>query len=249
MPNISADTKNVFPKRKNVSYKPLPNVKGMLMTESGSVRRDKNLSSSHHCTQLQTQSDEVLMALVKAKRHDAMALLFARYHRLVKHVAWRILRDRYEAEDLAQSVFLEIFQSVFLFDPAKGNAKVWILQYAYHRGFSRKEYLKRRGIYNGAPQQERKTVVSNTNSLLPLESAQFVREALANLSGPERKIIELAFYEGLTMREAANKTGDSFDSVRHHFYRGLRKLRTIFAGEARGAGRTLLPGTSGCPTL
>ena len=205
-------------------------------------------SSSHDCAQLQTQSDEALMALVQANRHDAMALLFARYRRLVQNVAWRILHDELEAEDLVQSVFLEIFQSVFRFDPAKGNAKAWILQYAYHRGFSRRLYLKRRGIYNRAPQLERKPVVPDPNSLLPLESAQFVREAFAYLSGPERKIIELAFYEGLTMREAAKKTGDSFDSVRHHFYRGIRKLRTIFAEEAEGAGRSFPPSASGCPT-
>ncbi len=69
-------------------------------------------SSSHDCAQLQTQSDEALMALVQANRHDAMALLFARYRRLVQNVAWRILHDELEAEDLVQSVFLEIFQSV-----------------------------------------------------------------------------------------------------------------------------------------
>jgi len=181
-------------------------------------------------TELKPLSDEDLIALVRAKSHDAMTLLFDRYRRLVQTVASRILRDSGEAEDLVQSVFLEIFQSAFQFDAAKGSARVWILQYAYHRSLNRKEYLNRRGIYNGPGQLVREsTPDAVTGSLLRLESAQFVREAFGYLTGAERKIITLAFYEGLTMHEAAERTGDSFDSVRHHFYRGMRKLRSIFS--------------------
>lgn len=185
---------------------------------------------------LHAQSDEALMELVQSNHHDAMGVLFSRYRRLVQNIAWRILRDNEEAEDLVQSVFLEMFQSAFLFDPAKGKAKVWMLQYAYHRAFSRKEYLRRRGLYSPRPQFCHEPAgKSETNFLLALESAQFVREAFAHLSGAERRIIQLAFYEGLTMCEAAERTGDSFASVRHHFYRGMRKLRTIFSERPGGS--------------
>jgi hypothetical protein len=47
------------------------------------------------------------------------------------------------------------------------------------------------------------------------------------LNHKQRRILELAFYEGLSMREAAEITGQSFDTVRHHFYRAIGNLRSI----------------------
>jgi RNA polymerase sigma-70 factor (ECF subfamily) len=60
-----------------------------------------------------------------------------------------------------------------------------------------------------------------------MESSHLVRQALGSLKGAQRRILELAFYEGLTMREISEKTGESFDSVRHNYYRGIEKLRSL----------------------
>src|SRR6266852_5257494 len=175
-------------------------------------------------------SDELLMVHLGQGHPDALAVLFDRYHRLVLNVALRILRDTGEAEDLMQSVFLEIFHTAAQFDPAKGATKVWILQYAYHRSFNRREYLNLRGLYerpddSGAMQKAPSAVWSG--ALGVLESARLVQEALEQLTEVERTILEFAFYEFLTMREIAARTGDSFDSVRHHYYRGLEKVRWV----------------------
>jgi RNA polymerase sigma-70 factor (ECF subfamily) len=64
-------------------------------------------------------TDEGVMVRLQLGQHDALAVLFDRYHRLVMNIALRILRDTGEAEDLMQSVFLEIFRSAAQFDPAK----------------------------------------------------------------------------------------------------------------------------------
>ena len=174
--------------------------------------------------------DDALMKFVKEGHPDALAVLFDRYRRLVLSVAWQILRDKGEAEDLVQSVFLEILQSAAKFDSAKGTAKTWILQYAYHRSFNRKKYLHLRGITN-YPEQfvpVHETSGSWCNSSFEMmESERFMQEALACLNHKQRRILELAFYEGLSMREAAEITGQSFDTVRHHFYRAIGNLRTI----------------------
>ena len=175
-------------------------------------------------------SDELLMLHLGQGHADALAVLFDRYHRLVLNVALRILRDTGEAEDLMQSVFLEIFHTAAQFDPAKGTTKVWILQYAYHRSFNRREYLNLRGRYE-RPEEPTATprapIDVRSGALGVLESARLVQEALEHLTKVERTILEFAFYEGLTMREVAARTGDSFDSVRHHYYRGLEKVRSV----------------------
>src|ERR1700761_8610313 len=97
---------------------------------------------------LNALSDEDLMLQLREGDGDALAVLFDRYNRLIMSIALRILRDVGESEDLMQSVFLEIFRAAAQFDPSKGTAKVWILQYAYHRSFNRRQYLNRRGSYD-----------------------------------------------------------------------------------------------------
>ena len=82
-----------------------------------------NVSSKDYLRPLQYAelaplSDEVLMAHLQAGHHDALAVLFDRYHRLVLTVALRILREAGEAEDLMQSVFLEIFRCAAQYDAA-----------------------------------------------------------------------------------------------------------------------------------
>src|SRR5262249_19554244 len=146
------------------------------------------------------------------------------YHRLVMNIGLRILRDSGEAEDLMQSVFLEVFRSAAQFDPAKGTTKVWLLQYAYHRGFNRRHYLTLRGLYE-QPEEQGLSGTPNPRAALvnDVESSHLIREALGSLSATQRKILELAFYDGLTMREIAEKTGESFSSVRHSYYRCLEK--------------------------
>jgi RNA polymerase sigma-70 factor, ECF subfamily len=180
-------------------------------------------------------SDEVLMAHLQAGHHDALAVLFDRYHRLVLTVALRILRDAGEAEDLMQSVFLEIFRCTAQYDAAKGTAKVWILQYAYHRSFNRRQYLNLRGIYQDTEEAlsaPKGPAAEHAGSLNGVESARLVQEALSRLNKIQRSILELVFYQGLTMREISQSRGESFDSVRHQYYRGLEKLRSILCDTA-----------------
>ena len=60
-----------------------------------------------------------------------------------------------------------------------------------------------------------------------------MREALATLSEAQKTALELAYFEGLTMHEIAEKTGETVGNVRHHFYRGLDKLRSCLRIEPK----------------
>ena len=186
--------------------------------------------------QLERLTDDQLMAELRVGNHDALAVLFDRYHRLVLSVALRIVRDPGEAEDVLQNVFLDIFRSVAQFDPTKGSTKVWLLQYAYHRAINRRQHLIARRFYG---QEDIDDVGSGLpQGSLPFgkftapELRQLLQEALATLGGSQKRVIELASYEGFTMKEIADKTGESLVAVRHHYYRGLQKLRSFVAGES-----------------
>src|ERR1700722_5129559 len=97
-------------------------------------------------SQLKSLSDEVLMAHIEAGDGDALAVVFDRYHRLVFNVAFKILRNAADAEEVLQTVFMEIYCNAVQFNPAKGTIKMWLLQYAYHRSFNRKRYLNVRAF-------------------------------------------------------------------------------------------------------
>jgi RNA polymerase sigma-70 factor (ECF subfamily) len=188
--------------------------------------------------ELKLLTDDQLMVQLQAGVNDALAVLFERYHRLVFRIAFKIVRDRGEAEDVTQNVFLEIYSSVAQFDPGKGTLKVWLLQYAYHRAFNWKSYLKRRNFYNQEGIEDLDPAFGGEffsgRKYAPGELQRLMQQGLASLGAPQKRVIELASYEGLSMKEIANKTGDSLSNVRHHYYRGLEKLHS-FITQPRGA--------------
>jgi RNA polymerase sigma-70 factor (ECF subfamily) len=183
--------------------------------------------------ELKLLTDGQLMSQMQDGVNDALAVLFERYQRLVFSIALKIVRDRGEAEDVTQNVFLEIYRSVAQFDPAKGTLKVWLLQFAYHRAFNRKQYLNTRNFYNQESTEDIDPLPQGefftSGRYAPPELQQLLQEGLASLGEPQRRVIELASYDGLSMKEIADKTGNSLSNVRHHYYRGLKKLRSFIA--------------------
>ena len=183
---------------------------------------------------LKDLNDGELMAHLQAGCNDALAVLFNRYHRLVLSIALKIIHDPGEAEDVMQTVFLEIFRSAAQFDPAKGSTKVWMLQYAYHRAINRRQHLNARNFYYQTNLEEVENRLPETAPALGRftqpELKHLLRQGLATLSGSQKQVVELASYNGLSMKEISNKTGDSLSNVRHHYYRGLQKLRS-FVGD------------------
>jgi RNA polymerase sigma-70 factor (ECF subfamily) len=182
-------------------------------------------------SELKNLSDDELMAHLQNGCNDALAVLFDRYYRLVLSIALKIVRNSGEAEEVLQVVFLEIFKSVAQFDPARGTTKMWILQYAYHRAISRKQHLNARKFYNQTDLEEIENRMPETTPTLgrftQTELKHLLQQGLRTLNSPQKRVVELASYEGLSMSEIADKTGDTLSNVRHHYYRGLQKLRSF----------------------
>lgn len=197
-------------------------------------------------------SDEELFACLKAGHHDALAILFHRYHLTVFKIARNILHDAGEAEDLMQAVFLELLQTAAQFDPAKGTGKRWIIRYAYHRSLNRKQYLNARAFYDQEEVENCKALESAltpiaTMGLAEQEAKRFVQEALQTLSDAQRTTLSLVFFDGLAMSEIANRHKQSLASVRHHYYRGLQKLRSFLCLGVSEAGNCRKEHTHGQP--
>jgi RNA polymerase sigma-70 factor (ECF subfamily) len=181
--------------------------------------------------ELRRSTDDQLMVQLAGGVDDALAVLFERYQRLVFSIALKIVRDRGEAEDVTQNVFLEIYRSVAQFDPAKGTLKVWLLQFAYHRAFNRKKHLNTMKFYDQETIEDVDRVSHGefvtSGRYAPAELQRLLHQGLASLNRSQKRVIELASYDGLSMKEIADKTGNSLSNVRHHYYRGLQKLRSF----------------------
>ncbi len=191
--------------------------------------------------QLALLQDSELIQLIKRGANEAASVLYSRYRRLVWSISFNILRDRAEAEDVVQDVFLEVWRRARIFDPSRGSVKMWILQYAYSRSLNRRKYLALHhlngfglnGDGNGHGSHFKDSSNGNGFEALTFEERHdMVVRALEFLSPKQRQAIKLIYFEGLLMREVAQRMGESISNVRHFYYRGIKKLRTAIGGPA-----------------
>ncbi len=183
-------------------------------------------------------SDEVLLTTVCTGDRDALALLFRRYGHLVRNVGQRILRDRAEADDLVQEVFLYIHRKSSLFDSSKGSASSWIVQVAYTQALLRRRQLKSQGFYMSGITDKPVESDQATNkgadydhTVEGLFGRNGWKKIVEDLTQDQRETFRLHFFEGYTFPEIAERLGQSYANVRNHHYRGLEKLRRHLAEE------------------
>jgi RNA polymerase sigma-70 factor, ECF subfamily len=184
---------------------------------------------------LRILNDEQLVVRLAGGLHDALTVLFERHSALVFRIARRMLRDNGEAEETVQQVFFDMYRAIKQFDPEKGVFKTWMLQFAFHRTFNRKQQLQSQHVFEWRDLDEvLPQLFSATGRALQMSTPELVRlvqQLLSTLKPGQQQAIRLTFYEGLTAEEIAARTGESVTSVRHNLYRGLAKLRTTLLEE------------------
>ena len=200
-------------------------------------------SSCFRATADQPTDDELLCRVYQGDR-EALAYLFRRYGRIVRGVAYKVLRDASEADDLLQEIFLLVHRLCGTFDSSKGSARFWILQMTYRRAISRRRYLTSRHFYShldldqaasrlGHPEARSEGPESSMNDTLDRREA--LQSCFTELSERQRQTLHLFFFEGYTFEEIAAKLGQTIGNARNHYYRGLEKLRKqISAGKLPG---------------
>jgi RNA polymerase sigma-70 factor (ECF subfamily) len=180
--------------------------------------------------------DDALLWRIQAGDREALGLLFRRYAHSVRNIGQRILRDKAEAEDLVQEVFLYIHRKSTLFDSAKGSARSWIIQVAYTQALLRRRELKSHGFYlSGITDRPQESMQGNDkgadydHSVEGLFGRNGWKKIVGDLTQDQRETFQLHFFEGYTFTEIAEKLGQSHANVRNHHYRGLEKLRRYLA--------------------
>jgi RNA polymerase sigma-70 factor, ECF subfamily len=178
-------------------------------------------------------SDETAICRVSVGDKPSLGLLFTRYARVVRSIAYRVLRDPFEADDLLQEVFLVLPRKCSSFDSSKGSARVWILQIAYHLAISRRRHLSSRHFYTGVELEDAErsgeTSRGGEQRFEELIAAALakpaIEEVFALLSENQRQTLKLYFFEGYSFDEIAAQLGQTRGNVRNHYFRGLDKMR------------------------
>lgn len=186
---------------------------------------------------IEEPSDETLIARVCSDDSDALGLLFSRYARLVWTIAHRILRNSEEADDLLQDLFLLVRRRAAVFDSSKGSVRSLLIQMCYQRAFSRRRDLARQNFYHSGEALENLILAKRSlsapfydESLEAHCGKMALQKAIEDLSFEQRETLHLSFFEGHTLEEIAVRLDQSYGNVRHHYYRGLAKLRKHLKG-------------------
>jgi RNA polymerase sigma-70 factor, ECF subfamily len=166
--------------------------------------------------------DSALLLGIQSGDSGAMAALFDRYSRIVYSVAMRVLRDPGHAEDVTQDIFVRIWRNPDSFVSGRGTLGAWLVVVARNRSI---DFLRRR-----RPSDSVEDVILASPMDLAAESErnilmEKVRVLIVDLPAEQKKSIELAFFDGLSHTEIAEKTGDPLGTVKTRIRLALIALR------------------------
>ena len=177
-----------------------------------------------------------LLARVAKRERAAFEQLYDRYSNILYATAMKFLKEDADAQDVVQDVFIQIWDKAKLYDPAKGKPLTWALTLTRNRSIDRIRAIQRRTRLRD--DFEKETVADESAGVREAlsgvdasEKSQILRDAVGRLSPEQRKVIELAFFGGLTQSEVADRLGEPLGTVKARARRGLMKLKEILGSQ------------------
>ncbi|HET7152627.1 MAG TPA: sigma-70 family RNA polymerase sigma factor [Candidatus Kapabacteria bacterium] len=179
-------------------------------------------------------SDEQLLNAVSQKQASAFSDLYDRYSRLLYGTLLNIVRDTDDAEDLLQEVFVQIWNAAATYNPALGSAKGWMIRIARNRAInllhSKRHQQKQMEVElpdeNGSEILDKQFHDGGTlKQVVRSEEEELLNNALGALPQEQRCLIELAFLEGYSHSEIAEKLSLPLGTVKTRIRSGMISLR------------------------
>jgi RNA polymerase sigma-70 factor (ECF subfamily) len=181
-------------------------------------------------------SDEALLAQIARGDEAALGAFYDRFGRIVYGLALRVVRNAQLAEEATQEAFFAVWRTADEYRASRGSARAWLLTIAHRRAVDRVRYEQRRVVVN-EPLDE--TTQAQIREIVPsaedeawvvFERERLVR-ALAQIPDAERELIELAYFDGYTQTQLAERLGLPLGTVKRRTFNGLRRLRELLEAE------------------
>ncbi len=159
---------------------------------------------------------------------SALRELYRRYAGRVQAIALRCLGVRGDAEEVVQETFVEVWRRAKDFDDRRGTVGAWLTTIARTRAIDR---LRSRGsasrVSTASAAEAVDPVPSPGDNAMQRQAQERVRQALDTLPAEQRQALELAYFEGLSHSEIAQRTGQPLGTVKTRVRLGMEKLQRI----------------------
>ncbi len=172
--------------------------------------------------------DRALVAGVQQRDSDALARLYDRHGARLMGLALRILGDTGEAEEVLQEVFLYVWRAADSFDATRGSVLAWLLVATRSRAIDRlrtRRPAARAGLRSLDEVPEPVSAENPETDSAGRQWESLCRAAIAELPPEQHRALELAYFEGLTHQEIAERTATPLGTVKTRVRLGLMKLR------------------------
>jgi RNA polymerase sigma-70 factor, ECF subfamily len=170
-----------------------------------------------------------LIQQVAKQDRDAFSQLYDRFSTLVFTLAMRMLKARSDAEDLLQEVFVQVWRQAENYSAERGSPEAWIINIARSRAIDKIRSIRRMQksfVLTDDPARA-ESPENVESSAAESETRLTMNSALANLPDPQRKVLELAYFDGLTQSEIADRLAEPLGTVKTRMRSGIQKLREI----------------------
>ncbi len=172
--------------------------------------------------ELTALDDGLLLEHIAQGEQNAMAIIFSRYSKVVYSVSLRVLRDTGAAEDVLQEIFMQIWRKPASFRSTRGSLGSWLAVIARNRSIDTLRRRKPLTDINDVMLASSSNLAQESEHALLLQRAQGLMQTLPE---PQRHVLELAYFEGLTHTEIAERTGDPLGTVKTRIRSALLVLR------------------------
>ena len=163
---------------------------------------------------------------------NALAELYDRYTPLLYSVALQILRCPADAEDAIQETWLQAWKRSMTYDPRRGTVAAWLLTVARTRALDRYRGKASRGRAESRPDLDPRPAPGDPAALAAhTDLSKRVREALDQLQPQQRRVLEIAYFRGLSQSEIAEELGAPLGTVKSWTRQGLLRLREMLPQE------------------
>lgn len=174
-------------------------------------------------------TDIHLLQRIAASDTAALAELYDRHNRLLFGLILRIVRDRAEAEEILQEVFVRVWMRAETYDVHLGGPLPWIVRVARNLAIDRLRARQSRAAIDTPGSVVRAEPASDIQSpeaaVLAAERQDALADALAGLPAEQRQLIEAAFFEGYTHSELAQRFGLPLGTVKTRIRNGMIAMR------------------------
>lgn len=183
---------------------------------------------------MSTQHEDLaLLERVQAGDEQALAEMYDRFTPMLYPVALRILRRATDAEDAVQDAWMQVWRRSASYDPKRGAVAAWLLTVVRTRALDRYRSLASRTRAEGRidPQEQATPPTDPAASAVTGQLGARVREALAQLEPKQRQVLEIAYFEGLSQTEIAERLETPLGTVKSWTRQGLMRLRDLVPQE------------------